>query len=146
MRNRHTFFMYTHKPARHKTACNSRKVSLRSKKMPLLLVIKKNSSTFAPQLSREAINIYGALTERLGSGLQNRPRQFESARHLRSSYPKGSCFYFLYTPTYTYSQPARRKERSNLHTNAFALRHIYRPILERFETNRYICIQINYIL
>ena len=66
------------------------------KKWHLHLYIKKNSTTFAPQLSRKAIYIYGALTERLGSGLQNRPRQFESARHLRSSYSKGSCFFILY--------------------------------------------------
>lgn len=136
MKNRHTFFMYTHKPARHKTACNSRKVSLRSKKMRLLLVIKKNSSTFAPQLSREAINIYGALTERLGSGLQNRPRQFESARHLRSSYPKGSCFYF-YTPyTLIHSPPVapRRKEQDqSMREPLFALKDIFRPILEHLK-------------
>lgn len=63
-----------------------------------MLVVQKNSLTFAPQLSRKAIYIYGALTERLGSGLQNRPRQFESARHLRSSYSQGSCFIFYINP------------------------------------------------
>lgn len=61
-------------------------MSLYTKKSIFILVVQKNSFTFAPQLSRKAIYIYGALTERLGSGLQNRPRQFESARHLRSSY------------------------------------------------------------
>lgn len=60
-----------------------------------MLVIQKNSLTFAPQLSRKAIYIYGALTERLGSGLQNRPRQFESARHLLSSHLMGGCLNFI---------------------------------------------------
>lgn len=65
------------------------------KKWHLHLYIKKNSTTFAPQLSRKAIYIYGALTERLGSGLQNRPRQFESARHLLSSHLLGGCLNFI---------------------------------------------------
>ena len=39
----------------------------------------------------------GALTERLGSGLQNRPRQFESARHLLSSHLMGGSLNFIYS-------------------------------------------------
>ena len=43
----------------------------------------------------------GALTEWLGSGLQNRPQQFESAGHLFKSYEISHNFflyYFDFTP------------------------------------------------
>ena len=60
-----------------------------------MLVVQKNSLTFAPQMGNMLVKIKnGALTERLGSGLQNRPRQFESARHLKQL-PNGGCFYFF---------------------------------------------------
>lgn len=64
--------------------------------MAFALVIQKNSLTFAPQMGNMLVEIKnGALTERLGSGLQNRPRQFESARHLLSSHLTGGCLNFI---------------------------------------------------
>ena len=62
-----------------------------------MLVVQKNSLTFAPQKGNLPVEIKnGALTERLGSGLQNRPRQFESARHLLSSHLTGGCLNFIH--------------------------------------------------
>ena len=61
-----------------------------------MLVVQKNSLTFAPQMGNMPVEIKnGALTERLGSGLQNRPRQFESARHLLSSHLTGGRLNFV---------------------------------------------------
>ncbi len=42
-------------------------------------------------------NANGTLTERLGIGLQNRVRRFESARYLQKKIgPKGSIFFWRY--------------------------------------------------
>lgn len=54
----------------------------KKKKYKIFLVLLKLITTFANAKQKG----HGALSERLGNGLQNRSRRFDSARHLRETY------------------------------------------------------------
>ena len=61
------------------TANTGVKVNFYCKKVWECLVIRQNVCTFASQLRKN-----GALSERLGTGLQNHSRRFDSATHLKA--------------------------------------------------------------
>ena len=57
-------------------------------------------------------NANGTLTERLGIGLQNRVRRFESARYLQKKIgPKGSIFFLGDTWTFLFVKKGHKKNR-----------------------------------
>ena len=77
----------------HGNCCNTAntgvKVNFYCKKVWECLVIRQNVCIFASQLRKN-----GALSERLGTGLQNHSRRFDSATHLKAK--AKSCLWFRF--------------------------------------------------